>query len=200
MLLEANQRTGRFYDLTRPLYPLIEPFLRSRRRRLIGMVNEHPPGDLLEIGVGTGTHLGSYAEHRVTGVDVSAGMLAAAARRGTASGAELRLMDGERLAFPGGSFDYVVMCHVLSVTADSGRMLRESHRVLRSGGRLFILNHETPRHALRHWDRMASCLAWLLRLRLWFRMEEIPGWENFSKVRRESCGLCGYYTITILQK
>src|SRR5688572_12353971 len=97
---EPNQRTARFYDWARCAYPLVEPFLLKARRRLVDAVNEHPPGELLDVGVGNGTHLGDYRARRVTGIDVSPGMIRAAASNARSAEVELKVMDGERLEFP----------------------------------------------------------------------------------------------------
>jgi SAM-dependent methyltransferase len=104
------------------------------------------PGDvLLEIGCGVGRMTGRLAElsHRVIAVDVSTEMLAHAR-------ANLRQHDNvDLVAVPGDGtlplaaasvdvvFSYIVLQHVPSAEAQM-RYLRESLRVLRTGGRLAI--------------------------------------------------------------
>lgn len=109
-------------------------------------------------------------------------------------------MDGEDLAFPDESFDYVVLCHVLSVTADPARMLAEVHRVLRPGGRIFVLNHETPVNAWRHVDKALRPLAGWLCFRSWFRLGEIPGADRFQLERLETGRLGGLMPAHCLKK
>lgn len=191
-----NQSTGAFYNWARWLYPLVEPFLSSTRHRLVAAVNEQSPGGLLEIGVGTGSHLRGYRASKVTGVDVSLGMVHMAQEYSRAIDGEVKVMDGEALEFDDGAFDRVVMAYVLSVTAHPERMLAEAWRVLKPGGFAFILNHETSAspHSL-----VSRVRRWL-RLRAQFRLTDIPGWPASSVIHRESCLPGGWFTFVILQK
>lgn len=172
-----NHRIARFYDRVGWLYPLVDRFCAPGRRRLIARINEEPPGRLLEVGVGPGAHLPLYRGHRITAIDCAERMVARSRCR--LPGAEIRTMDGEDLDFGDASFDYVAMFHVLSVTSRPARLLAEAHRVLRPGGRLFVLNHETPANAWRHVEKLCMPLAQRLCFRSWFRLEEIPGVERF---------------------
>lgn len=194
----ANRRVARFYDWVCWLYPLVDCFCAPGRRHLIRHINQELAGRLLEVGVGPGGHLRHYEKHEITAVDCSAKMVAHCRHRSPTT--DVRQMDGEKLAFPDARFDYVVLCHVLSVTADPARMLAEAHRVLRPGGRLFVLNHETPRHAWRHVDRALGPLAGWLRFRSWFRLAEIQGVDRFRGRRLEAGGLGGLMTAYSLEK
>jgi ubiquinone/menaquinone biosynthesis C-methylase UbiE len=106
------------------------------------------PGDrVLDVGCGTGLASAAAAaavapSGSVVGVDLSRGMLAAAARRleGAPNGrlVELRRMDAERLDLPDGAFDAVVsLCAILHFP-QLGQALREMQRVLAPGGRLVV--------------------------------------------------------------
>lgn len=194
--MERNQSTAAFYDWARWLYPLVEPFLSSTRRRLVTAVNESTPGKLLEIGVGTATHLTDYRAAQVTGVDVSPGMVQMAQEQSKSIDGDVKVMDGEALEFGDSSFDQVVMAYVLSVTAHPERMLAEAWRVLKPGGVAFILNHETSAspHGL-----VSRVRRWL-RLRAQFRLADIPGWPASSVVHQESCLPGGWFTFVILRK
>lgn len=194
----GNRRVARFYDWAHVLYPLVDVFCDGGRRRLIAEINQHPPGALLEIGVGPGRHLPLYRGHAVTVVDCSAAMIASCRR--VAPGVEARVMDGEELAFPERSFDYVVLCHVLSVTTDASRLMAEVHRVLRPGGRVFVLNHETPTGPWRHLERLAMPVADWLRFRSWFRLGEVAGLERFRCTQLEIRGCCGLMRAHLLEK
>ncbi|MGE3175610.1 MAG: class I SAM-dependent methyltransferase [Planctomycetota bacterium] len=100
--------------------------------------------DVLDLGCGTGRHALrlSAAGARVTGIDLSPGMLARAraeaARRGLPS-----LTLGEHdlhrpLPFANGSFDRVVSGLVLEHLEDLGAFYREVARVLRPGGHAVV--------------------------------------------------------------
>jgi phosphatidylethanolamine/phosphatidyl-N-methylethanolamine N-methyltransferase len=194
----ARHRVARFYDWAWRWYPLVDWFCAPGRRRLIRLINQEPAGRLLEIGVGPGRHLPLYEQHAVTAVDCSEKMVASS--RENSPGTDVRLMDGEALAFADGSFDYVALFHVLSVTPDSARMLAEAHRVLRPGGRLFVLNHETPAHAGRYLDRALTPVAARLRFRSWFRLGEVAGVERFRRPQPPAKGGLGLMAAHILEK
>ncbi len=110
---------------------------------------ERAHGDVLEVGVGTGLNLPWYPRTGVvsiTGLDVSEGMLAAAAARGAGAappGAALRLVRGDAsaLPFPDASFDVVADTFSLCVFERPDTALAEMARVLRPGGLLLLLEH-----------------------------------------------------------
>jgi SAM-dependent methyltransferase len=111
-------------------------------------VREHlPPGLVLEIGTGTGIVAEALlaSAPQVTGlagVDISAPMLAHAARR--IPGRALRA-SALRLPFGPATFDAVVAVHLLHLVPDLGATLAEAARVLRPGGR-FVAVHGRPVH------------------------------------------------------
>lgn len=198
--MDQNRKTGKFYDRVRWVYPALDLLLRSQRNQVIERVNAETRGRVLEVGVGNGAHLWRYQCDSVTGIDVSSGMLREAAQLAVAAKVSLHLMDGEQLTFADESFDSVVMCHVLAVTANPSRMLEEAFRVLVPGGRLYVLNHETPMGGLRSLDRALTVFQWVIRCRTWFRLAEVAGFNQFKVIHREPFGLLGYSTMTILEK
>jgi len=89
---------------------------------------------VLEVGCGTGVIAGEVARMgpAVTGLDLDAGMLAAARRE--APTVLLVQGDAHALPFPDGAFD-LVLCHYLLLwLADPGQGVREMARVVRPGG------------------------------------------------------------------
>jgi phosphatidylethanolamine/phosphatidyl-N-methylethanolamine N-methyltransferase len=196
----SNRLTGRFYDFAGWFYPVIEPWLRGPRQRLVDCINAEPPGRMLEIGMGPGYHLSSYHNHHVTAIDVSGSMLKQAARRCQSSEITLLRMDGEQLAFADDVFDSVVLAHVLSVTADPNQMLAEVHRVLKEGGRAFVLNHERPASTSRLWGALLSLSCNLLRLKFSFRLADLDKMKQFTCLQRLSLGWGERFSLSILQK
>jgi len=100
---------------------------------------------VLDIGTGTGRLLELLAP-RISlglGVDASRGMLALARARLATPGlthCAVRLADMYRLPLPDGGFDAVVMQMVLHYAEDVGAALAEAARMLRSGGRLVVVD------------------------------------------------------------
>ncbi len=114
-------------------------------------------GDTLEVGIGTGLTLPHYpASVRLTGIDISPVMLAAARRLASSLGREIALREGSAspLDAPDESFDTVVFCLVLCSVPDDRRAIIEAARVLRPGGRLLAVEHvRSPRLLIRLLER-----------------------------------------------
>ncbi|EGG45958.1 class I SAM-dependent methyltransferase [Streptomyces griseoaurantiacus] len=99
------------------------------------------PGDLLDLGCGTGSLslLAAEAGHRVTGVDASPAMLDRA--RAKLAGRDAEFLRGDAAAPPVGGrrFDAVLVRHVLWTLPDPAAALRHWHGLLRSGGRMVLV-------------------------------------------------------------
>lgn len=115
-------------------------------------------GDTLEVGIGTGLTLAHYpSEVRLTGVELSPVMLAAARSHATALGRDVTLRVGNAMALEAAdaSFDTVVFCLVLCTVPDDRVAILEAARVLRPGGRLVALEHvRSPNPLVRLVERL----------------------------------------------
>ncbi len=119
-------------------------------------------GDVLEIGVGTGLNLPLYdPDVRLTGLDLSPGMLAEARRRAADLGidADLREGDAQAIDFPKDRFDTVVFSFCLCSIPDDRRAAAEGHRVLKPGGRMLLIEHvRSPSRIVRAGQRFLEPL------------------------------------------
>lgn len=194
-----HRSTGTFYDRVSILYPFINFFLAGHRKRLIEEVNGQPPGLVLEVGVGMGSHLDLYVSHQITGIDISKKMLQRA-QRFKRPDIRLMLMNGEATNFDDDSFDYVVMAHVLAVAGNADAMLREAHRVLKPGGRLFVLNHFTPDNLLGWLDRAFQPVSSLLHFKSSFHLQAIRGFDQFNLIKQIGLGPGCYFKLLIFSK
>ncbi|HYM51093.1 MAG TPA: class I SAM-dependent methyltransferase [Candidatus Limnocylindrales bacterium] len=114
--------------------------LLKKRQQAAGYARGH----LLEVGIGAGVTLALYpAEVRVTGIDVSPGMLAIARRRLSELGrdGDLHEMDAQRLDFDDHEFDSVAFNLCLCTIPDPARALREAIRVAKPGAPMTFLEH-----------------------------------------------------------
>jgi ubiquinone/menaquinone biosynthesis C-methylase UbiE len=131
---------ARGYDLV--MRPVEAVYLGRIRSAFFGRAR----GSILELGVGTGANLVAYpAGSRVTGVDESAVMLAGAQGK---TSAPLVRMDAALLAFADASFDAVAASLVFCSISHPLAALAEVRRVLRPGGRLYLLEHVRGVHPI----------------------------------------------------
>jgi phosphatidylethanolamine/phosphatidyl-N-methylethanolamine N-methyltransferase len=191
--------TANFYNRLSFLYPVVDYFLKGQRKVLIEEVNNAHPGKLLEIGVGNGSHLKLYTGHQITGIDISASMLSKA-KQSKDINADLFLMNGEHLTFPEASFDHVVISHVLAVAKDPDQILEQAYKVLKPGGKLFILNHFTPDNWFRFVDWIFQPFSSLLHFRSFFYQHQIKGLQRFSLCKQIELGTGSYYKLLIFCK
>jgi phosphatidylethanolamine/phosphatidyl-N-methylethanolamine N-methyltransferase len=116
------------------------------REVLAGSLELRQGSRVLEVGVGTGLVLPLYPSHsRVTGIDLSEGMLAKARERveslGLAHVAALERMDASQMSFGDDAFDVIVAAYVVTAVPDHRAVMREIIRVARPGARVLLLNH-----------------------------------------------------------
>ena len=140
---------------------------------LVDAFPDTPAGpDILDLGTGTGVSaigiLDRCPDARVTGVDFSPRMLAAARRYLRRSGREVRLVEAsaESLPFAPGSFDVVTGHSFLYLTRHPDKVLAEARRVLKPGGRCVFLE---PQQALPDgaWRRIAGGARFTISMALW---------------------------------
>ena len=188
-----------FYNRFSFLYPVVDVFLSPQKRLLTREINKMPHGQLLDVGVGNGSHLKYYKRHNITGIDTSLEMLNKA-RSSNNNRVELIEMNGEDLSFYSGSFDYVVLSHVIAVVDDPEQLLLEVYRVLRPGGYLFILNHFTPKNWIRHIDQGFDYCARLLHFRSIFRQKDLKALSKLELKSEISTSISGYFKLLIFLK
>ena len=137
-----NRRVKAQYDKAAQIYDVVDWLIPGTwRRKATGLAY----GRVLEVGVGTGLNLPYYSEHcqEILGIDVSPLMLEQATKRVPYCKAAVRLevMDVQELPLDSGSFDCVLVAFVFCTVPDPVQGLRECCRVLKSGGRLILLEH-----------------------------------------------------------
>jgi len=134
------QRVSRFYDL---METAAESRYHPWRERVWSQVGGE---SVLEIGVGTGKNMPYYpAGVHVTGIDLTPGMLEQARRKAQAFGFDsrvgLQLGDAQALDFPDSTFDTALTTFVFCSVPDPVLGLREMKRVVRTGGKVLLLEH-----------------------------------------------------------
>ena len=137
------------------------------RARVVQMVAEWKPGNLLDIATGTGDLAlaikRALPEVQVLGTDFCRPMLDVAVRRGLG---EVLEADAMNLPLPDASYDAATVAFGLRNMADYEKALREWRRVLRPGGHLLVLDFSMPE----------NILAGPYRLYLHHVLPRIAGW------------------------
>jgi ubiquinone/menaquinone biosynthesis C-methylase UbiE len=162
-MVSETERVRSIYDKMADRY---DGMIRLSERLFMGdgrrWVCSQARGDVLEIAVGTGRNLPFYPQEvRLTGVDLSPAMLAVARQHAQKLGraVDLRVGNAQALDFPDASFDTVVCTLSLCTIPDDRRAVAEAMRVLRSGGRLLLLEHvRSPIAAVRTLQRLLEPL------------------------------------------
>ena len=200
MSIKKKLSSRDFYDLVAPIYLPIDIFLNRYKSALIEKIQALIKGELLCIGIGFGKELNLYKKHQVTGIDHSKKMVSKAKKFNRGNHVNIELMNGEDTAFPNESFDYIVISHVLSVTDNPKKLIQESGRLLKKGGRIFILNHFTPNNPLKYIDKAFNSLSSLLCFRSNFYLNDIPETPDLKIVESSSVGKLGYYMMVQMKK
>jgi ubiquinone/menaquinone biosynthesis C-methylase UbiE len=140
-------RMAHYYDLV--MFLLTQGREKKLRQVTLDLAQIQPGDKVLEIGCGTGT-LTIAAKERagvngeVVGIDIAPEMIAAAVRKSARKGIAVSFQDGsiEKIPFPDGRFDTVLCSFMIFHMPEDIRQkgIPEIFRVLKSGGRLFIID------------------------------------------------------------
>jgi demethylmenaquinone methyltransferase/2-methoxy-6-polyprenyl-1,4-benzoquinol methylase len=143
---EKTARVRAMFDTIAPRYDLMNRLMtfgldQAWRRATVDALGLAAGARVLDLACGTGdlTRLAGRQGLRVVGADLSAGMLGA-----NATGTPLVEADGSSLPFVDGAFDGLVCGYALRNFTDLPATLLECARVLRSGGRLAVLEVDSP--------------------------------------------------------
>ncbi len=143
------------------------------RRRLVRAVAAQQPARVLDLATGSGdVLLALQRQHAYTENAVGADFCLPMLQRAQAKKARNLLVgDGLHLPFPAASFDAVTIAWGLRNFADRLAGLREMRRVLRPGGRAYVLEFSHP-------------VAWLAPFYFWYMREIMPKYAQFITPER----------------
>jgi len=144
--IEREPYSPGFYgEIDRRFFESVAPYMPWRKIPFDPLIDFTALGrqDVLEIGVGAGTHAELLARHArsFTGIDLTESAVTLTARRMQLFdlAARVERMDAESLRFPDGSFDFIWTWGVIHHSANTRRVLEEMRRVLRPGGRAVVM-------------------------------------------------------------
>lgn len=152
---ENYQFNAKVYDILDRTY--FRKAAASPRNAVISILGEEPL-KILDMCTGTGANAlaiaGARRNAKVIGIDISAAMLQKAAAKlepEKISNVKLIHMDAAKLQFPNEEFDVVLISLVLhEISPDlAGKLLGEARRVLKTAGKLIVVEWEEPVNQLK---------------------------------------------------
>jgi phosphatidylethanolamine/phosphatidyl-N-methylethanolamine N-methyltransferase len=170
------------------------------RKAVVDKINWRAGDRVLEVGVGTGLSLPLYPSFvKVTGIDISAEMLARAharcAREGLAN-VRLNLMDAENMQFADDAFDKVIAMYVASCVPNPTALVDEMRRVCKPSGELIIVNHfQSDNPVIGRVENLLAPLSRLLGFRPHFSLDSFAQEAGLSVVDESPVNLFGYWKL-----
>jgi SAM-dependent methyltransferase len=130
--LKSFDRVAGIYDETRSAPPDVASAVTSALLDVLRSVGDAPR--LLEVGIGTGRIAVPLAAAgvRVTGIDISPGMLSVLL--GKRDDIDVMLAEAAHPPFRDASFDAALFVHILHLVPDADAVIRATLLLLRSGG------------------------------------------------------------------
>jgi ubiquinone/menaquinone biosynthesis C-methylase UbiE len=174
-------------------YTLIAPFYDAAIRRATSRIRaqslKHLPDKgglrILVNGIGTGLDLPYLPPaHDYIGLDLTTAMLQRA--RSRSGNLQIHLVQGNSLDLPfaDNCFDYVVLHLILAVVSDPVQCLKETARVLKTGGQILLLDKFLRRNERAWFRRALNPLAARIATRLDVVFEDAL--ESVSGLKVES--------------
>ena len=140
---------GRYDLLNHILSMNIDKRWRRLVRQKLQPILDDPNALILDVACGTGDlsiELQTHADARVIGTDFCRPMLAVAAEKNTQESLAIPYVEGDamRLGFASDSFDAVTIAFGLRNLSNFSDGLAELRRVLKTGGRIVVLEFSSP--------------------------------------------------------
>lgn len=144
--IDYPEFTKEFYaEIDRRFFADAEVYLPSKRLPFDYLIDFESlyDKDVLEIGVGSGSHaalLATYARS-VTGIDLTDYAIRSTSERMKCFGLNARIlqMDAEHMEFEDNQFDFIWTWGVIHHSSNTRQILSEMRRVLRPGGRAVVM-------------------------------------------------------------
>lgn len=192
----------RSYTLLAPFYDFfIARASKSVRLKSLQQLNTKPGEQILISGIGSGLDIPWLPSGpHYHGVDITLAMLKRAQHY---SQDDLNLYQGDvmQLPFSSQQFNHVIMHLILAVVPDPLQALKEAARVLKPGGRIFILDKFLPINRPAPLRRLISPLTGIIATRLDLVFETLlPLCPSLRLLNNQPARLNGWFRIITLEK
>ena len=153
------------FDSVAPSYDRLNHIMslgvdRTWRKKAVAEIVDGTPQKILDVACGTGDSTIAIAKaaaegSRVTGADISEGMMALVGEKAEKAGVrdriDLKVADGEALPFPEWTFNRVTCAFGIRNFENKEAGLREFRRVLAPKGKVVILELSVPQNRVMRW-------------------------------------------------
>lgn len=132
-----------------------EYFSEFKVKWIYNYLHAQSPDRILDLGAGDGTCLGFFRQYfpasQLYGIDVSEKSIEEAKEKNIPE-ADLKVYNGTEIPFADNFFDLILVATVLHhIRFDLHQdLMREAHRVLKPGGKIFIVEHNPYNPVTRH--------------------------------------------------
>lgn len=191
------------YTLLAPFYDwLVGPALARVRAASLARLPRSGGAHILINGVGTGLDLPLLpAAHRYTALDLTRAMLNQARPRSNHLDLQWTQGDSQRLPFRSGTFDHVLLHLILAIVPDTRAALSEAARVVKVGGRLFVLDKFLRHGETARLRRMINPLMRRIATRTNVVFEEaLAGVSGLRVIDDQPALAGGWFRIITLEK
>lgn len=148
MRINTNTWNKIRYTLYTPGYDLIARYLRKSRKKSIDSLEIKLDDKVLIIGAGTGLDLEFLpSDCDIIATDITPSMIERIKKRNKSLNLKVQamVMDGQSLNFVDNKFDKIILHLIISVIPDPVACIKESERVLKSGGQIVVYDKFVPK-------------------------------------------------------
>lgn len=155
--MEEYQYSAKFYD------PLLSPFIRPIRNRVIALVKQYRYGSILDVCCGTGDQLKLLKEHGFDGegIDVSDAMLSIAGKG--EHKADCIRQDATQMHYQNAKFELAMTAFSLHEKSHTSarKIVEEMVRVTIEGGDILIVDYELSEKTSTISKKLIYFIEWL---------------------------------------
>ena len=193
------------YTLLAPIYDtIVESATMPMRVASLERLKLAQSKKILISGIGTGLDIPLLPQHHTyTAIDITPAMLKKCEKRLSSSSIDMVLhtADAMKLPFKDNSFDIVQMNLILAVVPEPARALKEAVRVVKPGGKIFIMDKFLKPQALAPVRRLLNIFIQHIATRTDVVFEELlDQCEQVKLVKDKPSLLNGWFRLIDLEK